>query len=81
MQTSQDSVAELFHSWKEHPVTKLVFKGLQQRVDERKEAWMNGGFHDMNSNTMIVKNAREQGYALACQDILNTSAEELEDAE
>ena len=79
MQTSQDSAAELFHSWKEHPVTQHLFKALKQRVEERQEAWMNGGYNSQSSNAMVVMNAKEQGYALTCNDILNMKAEDLED--
>jgi hypothetical protein len=40
---------------------------------------MNGGYNSQSSNAMVVMNAKEQGYALACNDILNMKAEDLED--
>lgn len=40
---------------------------------------MNGAMDSESANAMIVKNAKEQGYALACNDILTMSAEDLDE--
>lgn len=62
-------------------MTQEVFRILRERVELRKDMWVNGNLMSENSTALIANNALAQGYCAACNDLLNMEAGQLFESE
>ena len=61
---------EEFHQWLEHPVTEQLFRYLEKKRDELKEAWATGAFAAPTIEEMAIRNAAAQGAASVLEEVL-----------
>ena len=68
---------ELFHSWKDHPVTKSLFKYLDKKREEAKETWAEAGFVNSHDKADVYLNAGAISTCSVIKMILDIDAEQL----
>lgn len=75
---TDDMTAELYSSWRRHPVTEALFARMEQEVEQAKESWLDGHFtHEGNSDATFLVQAREQERARVYRAIISQTAEEF----
>lgn len=75
---ADEITAELYSSWKRHPVTDALFSWMVQEIEDSKEAWLNGNFtHEGNSDATFLIQARQQERARIYRELISQTAEEF----
>ena len=74
---SQQEQLELFHSWKDHPVTKRLFEYLTRKREEAKETWADAGFVNSHDVADVYLNAGAISTCSVIKMILDIEAEQL----
>ena len=74
---SQKEQQELFHSWKDHPVTKQLFKYLIQKREDAKETWAEAGFVNSHDVADVYLNAGAISTCSVIKMILDIDAEDI----
>lgn len=68
-----------FKEWKQHPVTKELFKYLQDKREELKEMWANGNFSGPSIEEMAIRSAGAQGAASVLEEILTLDSDSFKE--
>ena len=75
---NSELTAELYSSWRQHPVTEALFARMAQEVEQAKESWLNGHFtHENNSDATFLVQAREQERARVYRALMSQTADEF----
>lgn len=70
--------AELYDSWRHHPVTEALFVWMVSEIELAKSRWLNGDFtHEGNSDATFLVQAREQERSRVYRDIIQLTGEEF----
>jgi hypothetical protein len=64
-----------WQDWKLHRVTRQVLKILEEKVEEGKQHWANGGFVGATAEQTAIVNAMAVGKTQALQAIINMDYE------
>jgi len=75
---NSELTAELYSSWRRHPVTEALFTRMSEEIERAKESWLDGHFtHEGNSDATFLVQAREQERARVYRALINQTAEEF----
>ena len=73
-----EMTAELYSSWRSHPVTQALFEAFSRLNEDAKESWLSGHFTDESnaSGTFLVQ-AREQERARVFRMLIELTGEDF----
>lgn len=70
--------AELYSSWRRHPVTEALMASFQRDIETAKQRWLDGNFTDeSNASATFLIQAREQERARVYRSLIDMTAEEF----
>ena len=74
----EELTAELYSSWRQHPVTQAIFGLMAQQVEDSKESWLSGHFtNEANFEATVLMQAREQERARIYQALISQTADQF----
>lgn len=74
----EEITAELYNSWRQHPVTQAIFAVMAQEIDDIKDSWLHDHFHTGDdAATILLAQAKEKERALVYRALISQTADEF----
>ena len=74
---TEDLTAELYSSWRRHPVTEALFARMAAEVEDIKESWLSDHFSEATPMAALLSQAREKERAVVYRALISQTAEEF----
>jgi hypothetical protein len=69
--------AEIYNSWRRHPVTEALFARMAAEVEDIKESWLSDHFNEASPTATLLAQAREQERAFVYRALISQTADEF----
>lgn len=74
---TDELTAELYSSWRRHPVTEALFARMASEVEDIKESWLSGHLSEGTPMAELLSQAREKERAFVYRALISQTAEEF----